>query len=139
MANFHSTGGPASFRPSGLFTKHKGTFETKRTSHSKRHKVFILRRSFEGKRIPTGALSTRPVTLPFYFSFSLTRSHSFLVTVREKLCCCDGPARELHWHCDHSEKGSPTTLSSPNTHPSFLGREGPLPKSSPCHSPSSQS
>ena len=45
---------------------------------------------------------TDHVPSPF---FSLTTSHSFPChspsTVRERLCGCDGSARELHWHCDH--------------------------------------
>ena len=27
--------------------------------------------------------------------------------MRERLCCCDGSARELHWHYDHSEREEP--------------------------------
>ena len=36
MADSHPKGGPASFRPSELYTKHKGTFETTGINHSKK-------------------------------------------------------------------------------------------------------
>ena len=46
--------------------------------------------------------------------------------VKERLSCCDSSIRELHWHC-HSERGELLDLALTNTHPSFLGIEGPLP------------
>ena len=39
-------------------------------------------------------------------------SLSLVVTARPRcekgFCCCDGSARELHWHCHHSERGEPS-------------------------------
>ena len=59
---------------------------------------------FEGFRQATSTQKGKSLTflLPFYFSHHIPllicRSPS---TVKARLCCCDGSARELHWHCDN--------------------------------------
>ena len=57
IADSHPKGGPASFRPSELYTKHKGTFETTELLTPKRHQLFTPRQNLKGKRIPTSPLS----------------------------------------------------------------------------------
>ena len=67
---------------------------------------------FEGgwqpKNHSKGLAADIPVSC-FYFShhIPLVNWHS-PSTVSERLCCCDGSARELHWHCDHSERREPS-------------------------------
>ena len=69
MTNTHSQGGPASFRPSEQYTKHKGTFETTESLTPKKAQGVHTTPKFEGERIPTSPLSQlRGVTLPSYFS-----------------------------------------------------------------------
>ena len=50
----------------------------------------------------------------------LLKSHSPSMLREKLLCCCSGNVNTV-------KEVSPATLSSPNTHPSFLGTEGPLP------------
>ena len=124
MANSHPKGGPAAFRPSELLKQNtKARLKRRDSLIPKRHKVFTPRQILQRRRIPAGLLSQRAC----HASFLLFPHHIPLLchspsTVRERLCC-DGSAREQLWHCEHSEQ-SPT-LSSPNTRPSFLGREDP--------------
>ena len=127
MVNSRPKGGPASFRPSELSTKHKGTFETTESLTPTRHWEITPRRFFFLKKSFRPAQSTRPVTLPFYFSslsphpthflskpFHVERNALFAVTVP-------------HENFAGTVIRKKTTLSSPNMRPSFLGREGPLP------------
>ena len=80
MARSHPKYGPASVRPSELYRKHEGTFETTTSLTPRRHKVFTRLQYLKEK----GFLQARSVNKTCHASFlrffSLTTSHSFLVT-----------------------------------------------------------
>ena len=126
------------FRANGIHTirLHKRKDET---SSFQLHTMFKLYQGFEGNWQAHTTQKGSPLMFLLHFSHHiplpgcLSRS-----TVRERLCCCDTASRELLQHCEHSEgsflpgtqntvnEENPANLSSPCTHPSFLGMEGPL-------------
>ena len=78
----------------------------------------------------------KPLTFRLHLSFnSLTKLHSFLSRPvkgeRKAFACCDSGLARLSTLPLRVNSESPSTLSDPNMHPSFLGKEGPWPYGSP--------
>ena len=95
-----------------IFTRTKRhTVEVKKHPHSEEGTKCANYTKNRGTK--TSQLNSRgpaaQVPSPFV---SLTTSLSSIVTAvhgeRKAFCCCDGSARELHWHCVRSERGGPS-------------------------------
>ena len=85
MANSHSKGGPASFRPSGTIHTNTKACWKRRLLIPKRHKVFTLRQKFEKEGYQQARSGSKgPVAHSLLLLFSLTTSLSFEITARPR-------------------------------------------------------
>ena len=113
----------SSLKPSILFTQQGGA--KKRKGHPR--SVFKLYQNSKETGKPTQLKRTR-CSRSFSFHFF---HHIPLLTARpwrEKgFAAVTVPQDNFSGTVNRVNKGNPATLSSPNTHPSFLGSESPLP------------
>ena len=95
-----------------------------------KHTTFKLYQDSKEAGKPTSLKATCRARC-FFLCFSLTTSFSLDVTTRPRLeksfLAVTVPQENLSGTVNAVKEGSPATSSSPNTHPSFRGRESPLP------------
>ena len=113
-----------------LFTKQRGT-QMKRRNTPIPKKAHKCSNCDKNQRIQTSKLNSKGnaahVLSSFIFShhFPLLNCHS-PSTLRKAFVAVTVPQENFMGTVITVKEESPATLSSPNTHPSFLGREGPL-------------
>ena len=120
-----------SFRPSEIYTNTTARLERRESLIPKRHNVSTPRQNSKKRETDRPAQSTETchtflpasisshhIPLPYCQSPSMVRGGFLAVTI---------PQESYSGTVNTVKEGSPATLSSPNTHPFCLGRDGPLP------------